>query len=55
MQTLRSPQEAALRSLQYFSKAFNSDFEEAKSGVMNLPDDDPLAFPFFIRWLYGGK
>lgn len=36
----------------FFSKAFNGGFQEAKDGSMNLPVDDPTAFELFIDWLY---
>ena len=39
---------------EYFSKSSNSDFEEAKTGIMNLPEDDEKAFACFLRWLYTG-
>jgi len=36
----------------YFKAAFNSGFEETKTGIMKLPDAEPGVFELFSRWLY---
>ena len=36
----------------FFTKAFNSEFSEAKTASMDLPEEDPNLFEVFVRWLY---
>jgi hypothetical protein len=40
---------------EYFDKAFNGPFEEAKKGRIELLEDNPAAFALFVNWLYGGQ
>ena len=36
----------------FFNKAFNGDFKEAKASRMDLPDDKPPTIQNFLMWLY---
>lgn len=36
----------------FFDKAFNGGFKEARENSMNLDEDDPLTFAVFLEWLY---
>ncbi|KAH6713945.1 hypothetical protein BKA61DRAFT_656502 [Leptodontidium sp. MPI-SDFR-AT-0119] len=36
----------------YFKAAFNSGFEEAKTGIMKLPETNTKVFELFVHWLY---
>ena len=38
----------------FFASALNGSFIES-SGVIELPEDDPDIFEFFVQWLYVGK
>jgi hypothetical protein len=40
---------------QYFRAAFNGDFAEAESGVVELETEDPAVFASFVAWLYTRK
>lgn len=35
-----------------FSRMFNGGSEEGTSGHAHFPDDDPLAFKWFLEWIY---
>ncbi|KAI9053318.1 hypothetical protein LZ554_002281 [Drepanopeziza brunnea f. sp. 'monogermtubi'] len=37
---------------EFFAKAFKGGFKEAEEGVMEMLDDDPDAFAWFVTWLY---
>ncbi|KAL8665869.1 MAG: hypothetical protein Q9168_007613 [Polycauliona sp. 1 TL-2023] len=37
----------------HFRAAFLSQFQEAQTSVIELPEDDETAFKLFILWLYG--
>ncbi|KAL6716049.1 hypothetical protein ACLMJK_007011 [Lecanora helva] len=36
----------------YFKAAFNGNFAEAQSQVLEMPEDGPEQFRWFVRWLY---
>ncbi|KAJ4127771.1 hypothetical protein NW768_008044 [Fusarium equiseti] len=38
----------------FFAACCDGDFKEAKSGMIKLPDDDPVAVKMMIRYLYTG-
>ncbi|KAF5010625.1 hypothetical protein FDECE_3227 [Fusarium decemcellulare] len=38
----------------FFDRALNSNFKEAASGVVDLPDDDPDVLECFLEFLYTG-
>ena len=42
------------RSAPYFKAALEGGFKEFEDQVLELPDDDPVAFPHFQLWLYTG-
>lgn len=42
------------RSSEFFQKAFNGGFSEAREGRMTLPDECPMVFEAFYEWLYSG-
>jgi hypothetical protein len=39
----------------YFKAAFTSGFQEAKTGIMNLPETEPQVFDIFYEWLYSQR
>lgn len=39
----------------WFSKALEGDFEEARTGIIRLVDDDPADFTLYAHWLYTGR
>ena len=41
-------------SVDFFSKAFNSEFKEAQTSQMELPDDKAETVRNFLTWLYSG-
>lgn len=43
------------RSAPYFKAALEGEFKESKDQVLELPDDDPVAFSHFQLWLYTGN
>ncbi|KAL9620208.1 MAG: hypothetical protein Q9160_005217 [Pyrenula sp. 1 TL-2023] len=40
---------------EFFERALNGQFEEAKSNEVYFPDDDPMAFELLVYRLYRGK
>ena len=43
------------RSAPYFKAALEEEFKESDGQVLELPDDDPVAFSHFQLWLYTGN
>ena len=39
----------------YFKAAFNGNFPEAKSAVLELPEEDVVMFKRFQLWVYTNK
>ncbi|KAL8784602.1 MAG: hypothetical protein Q9213_003857 [Squamulea squamosa] len=39
----------------FFAAVLNGSFSEAITNTIELTDDDPRAFKFFVQWLYTGK
>lgn len=37
----------------FFNGVFESNFQESRKKVMNLPEDSTEAFEIFTRWIYG--
>ncbi|KAK7746627.1 hypothetical protein SLS53_001812 [Cytospora paraplurivora] len=37
----------------FFNQAFNNGIRESHTGHLELLEDDPDAFKFFLKWLYG--
>jgi len=36
----------------FFQRALNGAFEESKTKVISMPDDDPNSFTEFLNWCY---
>ena len=39
---------------EYFVAAFSEKFREGKENLLKLPEEDPIAFSYFVQWLYTG-
>ena len=39
----------------FFHKALNEEFKEAKTSTLELPEDDPTSFRIFLLWAAGGS
>lgn len=53
--TWHLPRDLLTKSSPFFAAALNGSFAEAKSKVVNLPEDNTDAFALFIQWLYVGE
>ena len=40
------------RHVPFFEKAFSSDFSQAHTSTMSLPEEDPNIFSVFLLWVY---
>lgn len=46
------PKDLLTRASSFFDAALNRPWPESKSKQVELKDDDPAAFRFFVQWLY---
>ena len=53
--TWHLPKDLLVNSSPFFAAALNGSFAEARSKVVNFPEDDIEAFALFIQWLYIGE
>ena len=49
------PKKVLTRCSPFFDAALNGKFVEASSKVINLPEDNPIAFEIWVTWLSLGK
>lgn len=44
-----------LTKSEYFRKALNGEFQEARDQALDLPEEDPSVFSFVVAYLYEGN
>lgn len=49
------PKELLVSRSKFFQVALSGEWSEAKSRVVELPEEEPSVFEVFIGWLYSGK